>query len=175
MIRRFAIGSLAALALGATVAWTPIASHTALVGPPWISIEYPPSPYDGTTRDAYLLVHSFHHGTPMDYGVNGTAEGLVNGARRTIALKFTSTSRTGVQALRKQWPSDGTWMLAISVTQAPGDSVTALVDIGASGDVIAVRVPTERRSNWNLNVPKAVTKADIDAALAARVRVASKQ
>ena len=175
MFRRTALASLAALSLGALIAWTPATPRAALVGPPWISIEYPPSPYDQTTRDAYLLVHSFHHGTPVNYGVAGPAEGIVKGVRRSIPLRFTSTSRTGVQALRKQWPEDGTWMLAISVTQAPGDSVTALVDIGASGDVVAVRVPVERRNNWNISVPKAVTKQDIDAALAARVQVASKQ
>ena len=32
--------------------------------PPWLSIEYPPSPYDRTTRDAVLLVHVFRGGSP---------------------------------------------------------------------------------------------------------------
>src|SRR5438128_4813969 len=76
-------------------------------GPPWISIEYPANPYDSASRGAFLLVHAFHHGTPVNFPVLGTAEGLVNGARRTISLEFQATSRPGVYALQKQWSSDG--------------------------------------------------------------------
>src|SRR5262245_63440909 len=90
-------------------------------GPPWISIEYPANPYDSGSRGAFLLVHAFHHGTPVGYPVAGTAEGLVNGARRTISLEFKSTSRPGVYALNKQWPDDGVWTLLVSVTQGQGE------------------------------------------------------
>ena len=67
-----------------------------LSGPPWISIEYPANPLDGTTRGAYLLVHAFHHGTPVQSPVRGTAEGLVAGERKSITLRFDTTSRPGV-------------------------------------------------------------------------------
>ena len=68
-----------------------MAMAPARVGPPWISIEYPPSPYDRTTRDAFLLVHAFHHGTPMNFPVAGKAVGVVNGERRSITLESRST------------------------------------------------------------------------------------
>src|SRR2546426_1315168 len=48
-------------------------------GPPWISIELPVNPYDQSMRGAFLLVHAFHHQTPMGFIVTGTAEGIVNG------------------------------------------------------------------------------------------------
>jgi len=57
----------------------------ALAGPPWISIELPANPYDQATRGAFLLVHAFHHGQPVGYLLTGTAEGIVNGERRSIS------------------------------------------------------------------------------------------
>lgn len=143
------------------VAWTSASS-----GPPWISIEHPPSPYDRTTREAFLLVHAFHHGTPANFPVLGTAEGVVRGERVTRRLEFGSTSRTGVYALRKQWADDGLWTLVISVKQGPQDSVTALIELAPAGHVAAVQVPTERRDGWD--VPKAVSMRDVDAALRGR-------
>jgi hypothetical protein len=139
---------------------------TAAAGPPWISIEYPVNPYDQTTRDAYLVVHAFHHGTPVDFPVSGTAEGIVNGQRRSVTLEFARTSRPATYALKKQWPTEGTWTLVINVAQGPDDKVTAVVDLAPSGEVASVRVPTRRERDWVL--PARVAMADIDASLRAR-------
>ena len=134
-------------------------------GPPWISIETPPNPYDPVARGAFLVVHTFHHREAVASGVRGTAEGIVSGARRSIPLAFDTTSTRGSYALRKQWPGDGTWMLVIN-TGGQADGVTALVDIGPQGDVARVQVPTYKRDGWDL--PRQVTARDVDAALAAR-------
>ena len=61
-----------------------LAATMAFMGPPWISIETPPNPFDSGSRGSYLLVHAFHHGTPVNFPVAGTAEGIVDGTRRTI-------------------------------------------------------------------------------------------
>lgn len=162
MIRRsLTVAALAALTLAIS------AAAPSTFGPPWISIEYPPSPYDATTRDAFLLVHTFHHGTPIVAPVSGRAEGIVSGERRSVALKFGGTSRTGVYALKKQWPTDGTWVLFISANQGPDDDVTAVVELNASGQVAAVRVPTERRGSWM--VPADVSAADRESIVRARL------
>lgn len=134
-----------------------------VVGPPWISIEVPPNPFDRASRGAFLLVHAFHHGTPVSFPVTGRAEGLVDGTRRRVTLEFEQTSREGVYALRKQWPSDGTWLLAITVTQGSGDGATALVELSPAGEVASVRVPSEQRNGWT--IPRAVTMAEIDGML----------
>ena len=147
-----------------------LAAATPAFGPPWISIETPPNPYDASSRGAFLVVHTFHHGTPTAFGVTGTAEGIVAGTRKTIPLAFDTTSRRASYALRKQWPNDGTWMLVIN-TGGQAQGVTALVDINASGDVGRVRVPTRRNGDWE--VPQQVTARDIDAALEARVSTAT--
>jgi hypothetical protein len=144
-------------------------------GPPWISIEYPANPYDSASRGAYLLVHAFHHGTPVNFPVSGTAEGIVSGARRTVSLEFRPTSRPGVYALSKQWPNDGTWTLLLAVTQGEGEgnAVKAVVELAENGDVASVRVPTRMQGNYRIPAP--VAMSDIEASLRARAaRVASR-
>jgi hypothetical protein len=160
MRRSLGLASLALLTL------TLAAAVPAPLGPPWISIEYPPSPYDATTRDAFLLVHTFHHGTPIVAPITGKAEGMVSGQRRSVSLKFDRTSRTGVYALKTQWSSAGTWVLFITASQGPDDDVTAIVELAANGQVAAVRVPTERRGSWN--VPSDVSAAERETIVKAR-------
>jgi hypothetical protein len=144
-----------------------LAAAAPTFGPPWISIETPPNPFDASTRGAFLVVHTYHHGEVVASGVTGSAEGIVSGARRTIPLVFDTTTRRGSYALRNQWPSEGTWMLVIN-TGGRAQGVTALVDISSQGDVAGVRVPTRRSSDgWDL--PQQVTARDIDAALETRV------
>ena len=174
--RTLLVAALASVAaVGAAVpaldaAIDPVSVHAAGVaaaspfrGPPWISIEYPPSPYDRVTRDAFLLVHAYHHSTPADFPVSGKAEGMVDGKRRTIELEFQRTSRAGVFALARQWPEGGRWVLSLGVHQ--GDFVAgALVKIGPDGRVAGVDVPT-RRAGADDNIPRAISAAEIEAAL----------
>ena len=123
--------SALAFALCVTVAW----SEPAVVGPPWISLEFPANPLDPTTRDAVLVVHTFHHETPLGFPISGTAEGLVDGERRSIDLEFKETSRTGVWALDQQWPAEGEWVLAISTR---GNAEASLfIELGPDGGVRA--------------------------------------
>lgn len=146
----------------------PLAARPLLAGPPWISIEMPGSPYDRTTRGSFLLVHAFHHGTPVNFPVTGTAEGIVNGERRTVKLAFTTTGREGVYALAKQWPPEGTWTLVITVSQGPDDGASAIVDLAAGGAVTSIRVPTYKRGEMDL--PRKVSMAEVDSSLAIRSR-----
>lgn len=163
MLPRHATTAVVALALMATAG----ATTPAVLGPPWISIEYPVNPYDRDARDAYLVVHTFHHQVPTGLPVSGRAEGLVSGVRRTVALSFGTTSRSSDYTLRQQWPQEGSWVLVIESKQGEGEfnRVTALVDIGRDGRVSGVRVPTVRNRE-GYQVPAAVTTADVDAALA---------
>ena len=138
----------------------------ALAGPPWISIELPANPYDQATRGAFLLVHAFHHGQPVAYLLTGTAEGIVNGERRSIKLEFSETTRDGVYALKRMWPTDGVWTLVIKANQGPDDAATAVIELGPEGEVASIRVPVMQRGQWT--VPAPVSLGEIDAALKAR-------
>lgn len=136
-------------------------------GPPWISIEYPVNPLDPSMRGAFLLVHVFHHATPIVYPVEGTAEGIVNGERRTVKLAFNDSSRPGVYGLRRQWPTEGVWTLVIKMSRGPEDGATAVVELGSDGEIASVRVPSRQEGRWT--IPTDVSMADIDKALRARV------
>jgi len=160
----------AVLAATAVAAAAPSASH-ARRGPPWISVESPPNPHDPTTRDALLVVRTYHHGTQLDQGVRGTAEGIVGTERRTIQLRFEKASQPGVYALRRQWPAEGRW--ALVMTTGTGDGASALVTLGADGQVASVTVPTRRQDGWS--IPRAVTRAEVDAALGLRVARAGRR
>ena len=152
------------VALTALIGTTAFASF----GPPWISIETPANPYDAASRGAFLLVHAFHHGTPVSFPVSGTAEGIVRGERKTISLALKPTSRPGVYALHKQWADDGVWTLVLSVTQGTGEgnTVSAVVELGTTGQVASVDVPTVMRGQWR--VPAPVSMANVEAGLRAR-------
>lgn len=139
-------------------------------GPPWISIEYPVNPYDATTRNAFLLVHAFHHGTPIGLPVTGVAEGLVRGERKSVPLTVDRTSRTGVYAVRNQWGAEGEWTLVLTVAQGRDDVAQALVQVSGAR-VAAVEVPTRegRDGAERLTLPRKVTQAEIEASLRSRV------
>lgn len=144
-------------------------------GPPWISIEYPANPYDRASRGAFLLVHAFHHGQNLALPVSGTAEGLVGGARRTISLEFRATSRPGVFALHRQWPSEGVWTLVLEVRQGEGagNTAQAAVELAADGGIASVTVPTRRQGQ--ILIPTGVSMKDVEAGLLARsARLAAK-
>lgn len=137
------------------------------VGPPWISIEYPANPHDRANTGAILYVHVFHHAQPIAYPLEGTAEGIVNGERRSIKLKFTETARPAVYGLSRQWPTDGVWTLVIKTrTGDHGSEATAVVELGADGEIASVRVPTRRQGEWT--VPVDVSMDEVDRALRAR-------
>jgi hypothetical protein len=151
---------ISAVALSLITATAAFVAPTVAKWPPWVSIESPVNPFDPSARGALLLVHaSFRGGQAQLSDVSGSAEGIANGARRTIPLRFDSTGRPNVFALRKQWPSDGAWLLRISVK-----STTALVTLTPEGTVASVRVPTNVVDGNPL--PRAVGSKEIDSTLA---------
>lgn len=139
----------------------------ALVGPPWISIEYPANPLDPTTRGAYLLVHSFHHQTAVQQNITGEAITWENGRRRTVTLRFEATSRTGVYKLAKQWADGTPWVLRITAGGHDNEAggATALVSVDRQGGVARVEVPSEPYRDFR--VPKTPTEEDYSAAFRA--------
>ena len=127
--------------------------------PPWLSIESPVNPFDESTSGAVFLVHATtRDGTPGLDSVSGYAEGLVDHVRRTIALTFDATSRPGVFAVRRQWPTEGTWIVRVSLA-----STTAIVVLDRAGNVASARVPTTLANGRS--IPRAVVARDIDSTL----------
>ena len=127
--------------------------------PPWISIEAPVSPFDPDARGAAFLVHAMERDhVPQVSELTATAEGLVNGRRQTMTVRLDATRRPGVFALRKQWPTDGTWLVRVTL-----EETTAIVTFERDGRASA-RVPVQPS---DARLPRPVGAADIDSTLAA--------
>jgi hypothetical protein len=142
------------------LAATPV--HT--MWPAWLSIESPVNAFDEASRGALLLVHaSVREGQTQASDLDGFAEGLVAGTRKSVKLHIVGTSHPNVYAIRAQWPTEGTWLLRISLA-----STTAIVTLNPDGSVASVKVPTYAQGTWQ--IPSAVTDRDIDAALAAAAK-----
>ena len=159
MLRRAIAPALSLVLATASVG----AAHSAhLKSPPWLSIESPANPYDSATRDAAFVVRTWAHGNPVSVtDLSGSAEGLVDGKRQSIALRFDATPRPDAYAVRRQWPAGGAWIVRVTLF----GSVTAIVSLDAAGAVSGVRVPT--RMNSGLPLPRAVAASEIDSTLAA--------
>ncbi len=158
MSRRTLLPALALTLASATALLT--AAAPAAKWPPWLSIESPVNPYDPATRGAALLVHAaFRDGTVQLSDMAGSAEGIVNGTRRSVSLQFNSTPHPNVFALARQWPASGTWLLRISLR-----GTTAVVMLDRAGQVASVRVPTEL--SGTSTVPRGVAAREIDSTLA---------
>jgi hypothetical protein len=139
----------------------------AFAGPPWISAEFPANPHDGTTRGAFFLVHTYHHGTPTQFPLTGTAEGLINGRRQTIRLEIVATSKPGVYAVRFKPQSAGAWVLALNLGERDGAGM--IVAVGKDGQPTSAHVPTSTAEGGRWIIPRTVTPQDIDSALRTQV------
>lgn len=147
---------------------TALAAAPALAGPPWVSIEYPVNPFDPTTRDALVVIHTYHHGAAMAFPVRAVAEGVVGGQRRHIELPVSRTRADGVWAVGGQLPKEGNWVVVATMTDgAEGAGASALIGFGAGGRLASVAVPHEMRNGWV--VPREPTRAEIEDALRAVV------
>ena len=87
-----------------------------------------------------LVVRTLNCGTPASLSLEGSAEGLVGGQRRTIALEITRAAEAGVFNVTRQWPAEGQWALVFTV--AGGQPASTLVAL-EPGD--AVRIASQKQ------------------------------
>jgi hypothetical protein len=73
---------------------------------------------------------------PASAHVDGTAEGLVQGARTSVALKLMPMSKPGVYAVYPSWPAGGDWVVNLNGMCA-GARAGALIPIGPGGFIRA--------------------------------------
>jgi len=146
----------------------------ASAGPPWISIEIPANPFNQSTRNAFCLVRVYHHGDPAYYPVSGSAEGLVDGSRRTVALSLKDTGIPGLYAVNYQPAKDGSWLLLLKVGDSDKEAggATVVVRLDREGQIARATVPTRRQGQFE--IPVGVTAADIDRMLRQQVAQAAR-
>lgn len=152
------------VAMAAVVASGLAAATPAHAGPPWISLEMPANPHEASTRGAFFLVHTYHHGTPTQYPLSGTAEGILNGRRQTQQLEIVATGTPGVYAVRYRPSLQGVWVLALNMGEGH-EGAGMLVTLGKQGQVASVTVPSREVEGGRWIVPRKITSEDVDAAL----------
>lgn len=147
------------------VAASAVLAAPAFAGPPWLSIELPANPYDRATRDALFVIHTYHHGTIVGMPVHVSAEGLVDGERRSVTLSARATPHPGEYAVFGDIPRDGVWLVAATGMQGT-EPITMIIDIDPDGAVRGVRVPTHQQDGWV--IPSRVSADDITGMLRKR-------
>jgi hypothetical protein len=150
-----------------------VAATIAIAGPPWISIEYPPNRLDSDTRGALALVRMYHHEHQGQFPVEGTAEGVVDGKRVSLLLKFTPVGTEGVWAVWGEIPKEGNWVLAIHATDGVSKAEVSILAALAAGnqEISFVKVPRSREGNW----PRAASDGDVEAMLQTAIVMAEAQ
>jgi hypothetical protein len=93
---------------------------------------------------------------PAKLQISASAEGLVKGARRSVALKAIVSQKPGVYAVTQSWPAEGEWVVSLK-GECAGAHAGAIVPFGPRGFI--------RESSKFLSQP--ATDAQIDAALKA--------
>lgn len=92
-----------------------IATATALAGGFYVSLAQP----DPRMKHAVLLVQAGGCVDGSTAQVSVTAEGIVNGERRSIPVAVTrirAEAHGATYAVRQQWPKEGAWVLVIRGT-----------------------------------------------------------
>ena len=69
---------------------------------------------------------------PAKSQISATAEGLVKGERRSVALKVMPGAKPGIYAVYQNWPPEGQWVVNLKGTCA-NQSAGAIVTMGPKG------------------------------------------
>src|SRR5262245_20919800 len=111
-----------ALAMTLTAALTPLAQAGGSTARP-----------DGPFKDGTYLVRTANCGMPASMSVTATAEGKVNGQRKSLPLKLTSTKEKGVYQLQRTWPEQGEWLVRLQLGGA--HRTVTLATFASNGEV----------------------------------------
>ena len=115
------------------------------------------SPIAGNTpgfKSSMFVVRTDGCPEPAKARITATAEGLVDGARRSVALDLMALAQPGAYAVNKGWPAAGTWVVNLTASYLDMKA-GAIVPIGSKG---FLREPSKF-------FPRPATPAEIDAAL----------
>jgi hypothetical protein len=127
------------------------------------TIGSPVAAQDFQSKTAAFVFRTDGCAEPAKPQIAGTAEGLVKGARRSVALKVMATSKPGVYAVYQNWPAEGEWVVNLKGTCADANA-GALVPVGPKGFI--------RESSKFF--PRPATDAEIETSLKARTQGGNK-
>jgi len=96
------------------------------------NIGNPVASQDFRAKTASFVFRTEGCADPAKSQISGTAEGIVKGARRSLALKVLATSKPGVYAVDQNWPAEGAWVVNLKGS-CDNANAGALVPIGPRG------------------------------------------
>jgi hypothetical protein len=96
------------------------------------TIGSPVASQDFQMKSAAFVFRTEGCAEPAKSQIGATAEGLVKGARRSVALKVVAMSKPGVYAVDQNWPPEGVWVVNLKGSCADANA-GALVPIGPKG------------------------------------------
>jgi len=141
--------ALFALALMASSAWAKDFSLT--IGNP-VAVALP----DGVVKkkDAGMAVRVEYCANVASAQVTATAEGIVNGARRSVPVRLVAATTPGAFAVSHDWPWEGAWVVHLT-GHCGASTASAVVPFGPNGFI--------RESSKFF--PRAATAAEVEAVL----------
>ena len=132
-LNRKSTGTLITLASLSSALLLAIASP-ALAGGFQLSVETPARSSDPQLKEVVLIARTYVCHQPADAKLAATAEGFVNGKRKSLPLELRSIG-SGVYAIKQQWPSEGTWVLVLTGAYN-GMTSSVLVELGPHANVL---------------------------------------
>jgi hypothetical protein len=118
------------------------------------SVGSPVASQDYRAKGAAFVFRTQGCADPAKSQISGTAEGLVKGARQTVALKVVAMTKPGIYAVYQNWPAEGEWVVNLKGTCADA-SAGAIIPIGPKGFI--------RESSKFF--PRAASNAEIETSL----------
>lgn len=94
-----------------------------------LQIGKPSANPEAQAKNAVLVVRGYSCAEPEKTKVTGTADGIVNGKRESVALKLMPLSGQSTYAVAKQWPSEGRWVLSFTMTNPHMGQQSAMVKV----------------------------------------------
>ena len=149
MRRQVMVISMTVAIAGGLVAEASAQDFVLQVGPPIAGNSQP-------SKKSFLVVRPGGC-DPARTRITGTAEGLVDGSRRTVRLELEALATPGVHAVPREFAKGGVWVVNLVGTCA-GKTAGALVPVGPND--------TFNRETVKL-LSHAATTAEIDASLRA--------
>jgi hypothetical protein len=120
------------------------------------TIGSPVASQDFQLKSAAFVFRTEGCAEPAKSQIAATAEGLVKGERRSVALKVLASAKPGIYAVYQMWPAEGDWVVSLKGTCA-GANAGAIVPIRANAFI--------RESSKFF--PRPATDSEIDASLKA--------
>jgi hypothetical protein len=92
-----------------------------------LDIGNPSANQEAVAKHAVLVARMTACNSPEKTTVTASAEGVVDGMRKSIPLKIVPLSTAGTYAITREWPTEGSWAVRMVATNPDYKDYTASV------------------------------------------------